>query len=141
MFNFFFIFIFKDKEMTSKGERRCKYSIQRILKRSFYKARPDFLKNPETNRNLELDLYNDTLKIALEYNGIQHYKYTPRFHKSYLAFVRQQERDVLKRQLCKLNGVYLITVPWTVDDIHSFIFRKLSKLKELNESEKHTSQD
>ena len=50
----------------SRGERKCKRIIQKIFRKPFTKIRPDFLKNPETNRNLELDLYNEELKIAVE---------------------------------------------------------------------------
>lgn len=123
-----YIFIRKDKDifsMSSKGERRCKYIVERMLKRSFHKARPDFLKNPKTNRNLELDLYNDTLKISIEFNGIQHYEYTERFHKTYKDFRRQLERDTLKKQLCRANNVFLICIPFNCSDIHRRISARL----------------
>ena len=94
----------------SKGERECKRVVERIFKRSFTKVRPNFLINPKTNRNLELDLYNAELRIAIEYNGIQHYKFTNRFHKTYGDFRRQQERDALKQQLSKENDIFLIVV-------------------------------
>jgi hypothetical protein len=32
-------------------------------------VRPDFLKNPATGRNLEIDCFNNQLKIGLEYQG------------------------------------------------------------------------
>ena len=116
---------------ASKGERLWKRVIERKFKRSFVKTRPDFLKNPKTNRNLELDLYNDTLKIAVEYNGIQHYEYTERFHKSYGDFRRQQERDALKKQLCKDHGVFLIVVYCNCSDIHEYISIRLKVMDRL----------
>ena len=119
-----YIFIHKDKDM-SKGERLCKRVIERISKRSFTKVRPNILVNPKTNRNLELDLYNDTLKIAVEYNGIQHYEYTKRFHKTYGDFRRQQERDALKKQLCKDHGVFLIVVTYNCSEVYNFITNRL----------------
>ena len=110
---------------ASKGERLCKRVIERISKRSYTKVRPNFLVNPKTNRNLELDLYNDTLEIAVEYNGIQHYEYTKRFHKTYGDFRRQQERDALKRQLCKDHGVFLIVVTFNCSEVYNVITTRL----------------
>jgi hypothetical protein len=41
----------------SKLELACKYHLENIFRKPFYKIRPDFLKNPETGRNLEIDLF------------------------------------------------------------------------------------
>ena len=109
----------------------CKRVIERISKRSFTKVRPNILVNPKTNRNLELDLYNDTLKIAVEYNGIQHYEYTKRFHKTYGDFRRQQERDILKKQLCKDHGVFLIIVTYNCSDVYEHVFLRLKALDRI----------
>ena len=111
--------------MISKGEKACKRYVQRYFRKSFTKIRPDFLKDPTTKRNLEIDLYNDSLKLGVEYNGIQHYEFTPRFHKTYGVFRRQKERDVLKKRLCRENGVTLIVVPYDEESIPSYIHSKL----------------
>lgn len=109
----------------SKGETLCKKAIEDIYKKPFYCVRPDFLKNPETGRNLELDLYNDELKIAVEYNGAQHYLFPNRLHSDYEEFLGQIRRDKLKVDLCDENGIYLITVPYNVplnyEDIKKYI--------------------
>ena len=120
--------------MISKGEKACKIYVQRLFKRSFTKIRPDFLKDPTTKRNLEIDLYNDSLKLGIEYNGIQHYEFTPRFHKGYGDFRRQQERDALKKRLCKENGVTLIVVSYNKSCIPSYIGLRLRRyLSQINE--------
>ena len=98
----------------SNGEQICKKVIEEIYEKPFYTVRPDFLKNPETNRNLELDLYNDELKIAVEYNGKQHYVWPNNIHNSYEKFIKQIRRDQFKVDKCDENGVYLITVPYNV---------------------------
>ena len=77
--------------------------------------RPNFLKNPETGRNLELDMYDQITKIAIEYNGQQHYKYLPKFHKDENEFYKQVKRDELKMKLCQENGINLISIPYTID--------------------------
>ena len=114
----------------SKGETECRHILEQTFKKRFNKIRPNFLKNPVTkNFNLELDCYNDDLKLALEYNGAQHYKYTPYFHKNKESFLNQQYRDELKRRMCEDNGITLIEVPYTVknDQLEPYIMKKLSK--------------
>src|SRR4030042_3157633 len=39
----------------SKPEDICKKTLERIYKKKFSRIRPDWLRNPETNRKLELD--------------------------------------------------------------------------------------
>jgi hypothetical protein len=60
--------------------------------------------------NDTLDLYNDELKIAIEYYDIKHYKYCNRIHKSLENFTIQQEKDRLKKQLCEENSIKLIII-------------------------------
>lgn len=121
---------FQDKHITdSKGEIKCRQILENIFKKPFSKNRPDFLRNKVTGNihNLELDCYNPQLKIALEYNGIQHYKHTPYFHKNKEAFYNQCYRDDMKRRLCKENDILLIEVPYTVkyDDLEDYILKSL----------------
>jgi hypothetical protein len=115
----------------SKGETECRRVLQHIFNRPFNKARPNFLRNEVTgnNFNLELDCFNEDLKLGVEYNGIQHYKYTPYFHKSYEHFLNQKYRDFMKRTLCKQAGITLIEVPYTVknQDIYKFLRLELVK--------------
>jgi hypothetical protein len=101
----------------SKGEIECRRVLQHLFKKPFYKARPDFLRNPVTGGsfNLELDCFDAQLRIAVEYNGIQHYQYVPYFHKNKEAFTNQKYRDFMKAQKCKDAGVLLISVPYTVE--------------------------
>lgn len=113
----------------SKGEAECRRVLQSIFKKPFPSRRPDFLRNPVTggNFNLELDCYNPELGLAVEYNGVQHYKYTPYFHRSKDHFMNQKYRDDMKRRICKDNRIVLIEVPYTVKhgDIRSFIVDEL----------------
>ena len=97
------------EKMTCKVfETYLKYEVQ-------INIRPDFLKNPKTKRNLELDMYDPKTRIAIEYNGAQHYMFIPKFHKSIEDFNKQLERDELKKQLCLDNNIKLISIPYTVD--------------------------
>lgn len=78
----------------------------------FRKVRPDWLRNPRTGQNLELDFYCDDLQLGIEVQGDQHYKYVPAFHRRGVRdFQSQCARDTLKRKLCRTRGVALVEVP------------------------------
>lgn len=61
-----------------------------------------------------IDFFLPELNIAIEYNGIQHYKYVPYLHKGdILNFNRQQNRDDYIRNYCKNNNIRLIEIKYT----------------------------
>jgi len=116
---------------TSRGEKRCKEFLEFLFKKPFEKARPPFLINPVTNQPLELDCYSDELKLAVEYNGKQHYEYNKMMHQnSRHSFQNQQYRDHMKKEMCDRNGVRLIIVPYSVaqDKIPEYLYVELKKL-------------
>jgi len=80
--------------------------------------------------NLELDCFNSELKLAVEYNGIQHYKFVPYFHRNKEHFQNQQYRDYMKENLCRDNNINLISVPYTVKlpDIKYHLVSELKKI-------------
>lgn len=115
---------------TSKGEEACREVLQEVFGMPFPSIRPDFLRNPKTGKNLELDCYNATLKLAVEYNGRQHYAYTNHFHRDDTdQFVSQVDRDEFKSDRCKQLGITLINVPYTVPNalIDAYLLKKLYK--------------
>ena len=113
----------------SRGEQICCETMTNLYGKLFTTVRPSWLKNPETNRNLELDCYNDELQIAVEYNGIQHYKYPNPFHKMEEDFVKQVRRDLMKEQMCRDQGIFLINVPYTIEpaEIPHFLEQQLQR--------------
>lgn len=116
------------KQKTSHGEQVCKDFLEKTFQTRFHKMRPAFLKNPITGQELELDCYNEKLKLAVEYNGQQHYKYIPYFHKSRDSFYNQKYRDKIKRDICKDKGITLIEVPYTeTHNIEEYLSRKLKE--------------
>ena len=122
----------KRTKSESKGEIECKRVAEKIFNRPFKKIRPDFLKSELTGKNLELDVYNEDLKLAIEYNGQQHYQYSKFFHKNgEIDFQKQLQRDKFKEQKCKEHGIRLISVPYLVkqDEIEGYI---RVKARELN---------
>jgi hypothetical protein len=117
----------KSGKFVSRGEKICQKTIEQIYGVPFLSIRPQWLKNPETKCNLELDCYNDDLKLAVEYNGEQHYKWPNFTNQTYEQFINQIRRDQYKADVCEKMGVYLITVPYNIshDKISSFILSQL----------------
>jgi hypothetical protein len=83
-----------------------------------------------TKANLELDCYEEDLKVACEHQGQQHYEFMPQWHKTQDKFQAQLDRDALKAKLCKDNGVTLIIVPYNIGfkKVRPFIRTELAKL-------------
>lgn len=104
----------KRRSFASNGEEEVRRVLEDHYQVKFDNCRPNFLKNPETGSNLELDCYNKELKIAAEYQGVQHYRFPNPFHKTKKEFIDQLYRDKIKVKLCEENNVYLIRVPYTV---------------------------
>ena len=121
--------ITSDDANTSKLELKSKIILETIFKKPFVRIRPDFLKNKVTGKNMELDIYNEELKLAIEVNGNQHYKYIPYFHgkENKHKFYEQRYRDELKKLLCKENGITLIEIPYDVGEygLKSYILQQL----------------
>lgn len=52
-------------------------------------------------------------QYAIEFNGKQHYFYTPKFHKNLDGFSKQQFRDKFIEQWCLENHIEFIEIPYT----------------------------
>lgn len=117
--------------VESLGEAECRRVLQSYYGLQFPKVRPAFLKNEalSSKRPLELDCYNEDLKIACEYDGRAHAEYSRWFHRNEEAFETQRYRDWMKDKLCEENGVHLIRVPHTVKfkDIEMYIMERLPR--------------
>lgn len=110
------------------SERHCQEILTDLLGKSFKKVR--MIPWPGGPGLLELDLYNEDLKLALEYQGIQHYKYFPLFHKTEEEFALVQERDAFKKQWCLDNSITLFEVPYNIkfNDRREYISALLNKM-------------
>ena len=86
-----------------RSEELCRTIFQNHLCESFPNVRPEFLEG------LELDGYNESLNIAFEYNGIQHYEYNDHFHRGDPEnFEKQKERDLKKYAICREKKILLL---------------------------------
>ncbi len=73
---------------------------------------------PVPGERLYIDFYIPSRRLAVEVHGEQHYKYTPHFHGHITAFMESKQRDLRKIEWCRVNGITLVTLPFseTTDD-------------------------
>jgi len=124
----------------SFGETITRKYFEEIFGFQFPKVRPNWLKNPITGYNLELDGYCAELNIAFEYQGDQHFKKIPFFKMTDERLILSQQRDQFKRNLCQKMNISLIEVPqltyyFRKDDLYRLIIDACLK---LNISPKNT---
>jgi hypothetical protein len=62
---------------------------------------------------LEVDLVLKELKVAIEVNGEQHYKFNQFFHPTIAHFHAQQSRDIAKAEAIADAGFTLVCIPDT----------------------------
>lgn len=117
------ILAYEEKKRRERGEKpnglsgteEVAYSFLKEMFPNYriYKRNRKIIKSPITGFYLELDFYIPKLKLAIELNGITHYK--PIYGKE--KFERQQRNDEIKRGLCKEKGITLIEIPLE-DGVH-----------------------
>ena len=64
------------------------------------------------NEKLFFDFYINTLKLAVEVHGEQHYKFNSLFHTSAQDFAHQKKRDARKREWCEYNNITYVELPF-----------------------------
>lgn len=97
---------------TSKIQRATRERVLLLLKGFdlIENHRPDWLRNPKTGRRLEIDLYLPEVKVGIEVQGEQHFRFIPGLHSTQADFEAQQERDRVKKVICQQQGVFLYEV-------------------------------
>jgi hypothetical protein len=124
----------KKAKRVNKTEEKCRRIFESLFQHPFPSVRPPFLENPVTKKCLELDGFNPYIEtplgtgLAFEYDGVQHSKYSPYFHRGGPQdFVYQQKRDTWKDLKCRSMGILLIRIPYNVvpEDLKTYIRRTL----------------
>jgi hypothetical protein len=121
---------FRDITGNMKTERTVRLVLETIFERPFPSVRPHWLVNEQTGRRLEIDCYNEELGLCCEVQGLQHYAYNPRFHRTRHCFIKQIYRDRIKKELILSRGLNYLTVPYTLrqDQIPQYILTHLQEL-------------
>ncbi len=129
------------KCVEGESEQVCREFFERIFKLKFPKRNPEWLLNPLSEGRMHFDGYNKRLQLAFEFNGPQHYIYYPKYHKKYEDFIQQQERDIIKAELCKKHGIILIVIPHALkyDEFQDYIIGEYKRLtgKDVKNTQKY----
>jgi hypothetical protein len=126
------------KNPASKFEEFTRETIERSLPGyKFPSVYPDWLVGTQ-NQLLELDGYNQELKIAFEAQGPLHFKFTPKQDKSYAHYYKRLINDKIKRDTCKKQGVHLIIVDYLIPkhQISNYINSRLWDIYQLTNDER-----
>ena len=110
-------------------EKLVRRILQQMFHEPFQSARPEWCRNPKSNRLLEIDCFSERLKLCVEVDGIHHVKFN-HWHKTWKDFEMLQWRDKLKDRLAKEAGYKMIRVPpMTVvpcADLEVYLMRQLA---------------
>lgn len=119
------------KKKVNKTEEICRDIFEKIFKKKFPSVRPVFLKNPVTGHNLELDGYCEELKLAFEYDGVQHAEFNKHFHKRPNEFIYQIKKDDFKSKKCKIEGIDLIRIPHYIhkESLEDYIKKEIRRIR------------
>jgi hypothetical protein len=76
---------------------------------------------------------NDKLFFLIEFNGIQHYEFRKRFHKSQEEFLDSIKRDEIKKEYCKKNNIPLHIIKYD-EDINESLTKILNQYENKQNS-------
>ena len=105
------------------SERICRQILEFLYQAPFPTVRPRWAKSPLSNNPLELDCYNESLQLALEFQGAQHESVCDFFGTDEEKLEKIKLRDAAKVTQCEERRVNLIVVPHTVkqEDLYTYI--------------------
>ena len=90
------------------GEMLCRAAVEKLFEKPFRSRRLPGMKSPK-GRLLELDIYNEELRFAVEHHGAQHYQVMPHWD-GVEGLERQRLHDQMRRQFCTSNGILLVEI-------------------------------
>jgi len=92
----------KLERTNSKGCAQLKHILQNIYPNT------TIIEEYQVGEKLRLDLNVPDLNIGFEYDGIQHFEFTPMFHNCVEDFLEGVRKDTLKEKLCTKRGITLV---------------------------------
>lgn len=77
-------------------------------------------------KHLEFDFYIPQLNMAIEFDGIQHFK-PVKHYGGFERFMDLKIKDGLKNEFCYFNKIKLIRIPyWKLNDIEKILYKELN---------------
>ena len=112
---------------SASRENVARQILEKVFGKPFPSRRLDWLRNV-TNYKMEIDCFCEELRLGVEIDGEQHLAKRTTWYVSAEQVKGIQERDKLKDELCKLNGVILLRVPHTIghSSLQEFITKGLT---------------
>lgn len=104
----------KEKENQSGLHKRAKLLIKKLF--PFYSLHEEVLL-VGVSVKLYLDIYINSLRLAFEIQGAQHYTYNSFFYSSAKDFRQAKARDKMKKEWCELNNIDLVELPYNETEI------------------------
>ena len=101
----------------TRSEQEAIDVFEKICGRPFPTAYPEWLR--WRGRPMELDGYNEELRVGVEFSGPLHTKFYPA-RESYAAYKERVDKDREKIRLCRENGVRLIVIDMSVPRRHLY---------------------
>lgn len=99
--------------LVSKGEEL----LQRIFQQMDLNYQPQYTfedcVNPHTGKQLKYDFYLTDYNICVEYDGIQHFKFTNKGWNTEENYLDTIFRDHIKDEYCSRNNIPLIRIPYS----------------------------
>lgn len=112
-----------------KWDKKCRSKVQKRVKdilRPHWASDVVFEEFPVLGSKMTIDFYNANKNIAIEVDGLQHYKYNKFFHSnSRFKFLEQIKRDEEKELFCEKNSIRLVRILET-DNLDDKLLNKLN---------------
>lgn len=89
--------------------------------------------------NLKFDFYIESHKVAIEFDGLQHFTPNNKYHGGNRdSFVRQKSHDASKNKYCKENDIHLLRISCFE---RAKLYRKLKQFFDDLNQQKETEND
>lgn len=100
-------------------------ALLQIVQELYPHQRVELEHNVAERGALFLDIYLPRLKLAFEYDGIQHFEYSEHFHGSRENFLQARRRDNEKDGVCEAQGITLIRVAYNEEMNKDLVLEKI----------------
>lgn len=98
----------KRKIVISQGEQVCGLCLEKLE----LEARSQFRISALPRYRYDYQFMYQDRQYLFEFDGVQHFNYTPWFHRSMRSFYNQRRRDLLKSAVAVMQGYYLIRIAY-----------------------------